>query len=71
MLECLIYLCVWAIVALIVWIVLSKILGMFWGGIDSRIMQLVGLLFGLIILVWTLRCMGLLSRIPPFLGPSG
>lgn len=66
MLECLLYLCIWAILALICWIVLQKVLFIFWGGeVDSKIMQLIGLLFGLVLLIQTLTCMGFLGRIFP------
>lgn len=65
MMECLIYLVIWAILALICWIVIQKVLAIFWGGADSTIMQLVGLLLGLLLLLQTLRCMGFLGRIIP------
>ena len=64
MLECLVYLIIWAIVALICWLVLTKVVETFWGGVDPRIMQLVGLLFGLLVLIQMLRCMGFLGWFP-------
>lgn len=58
MLECLVYLIVWVIVALIVLYVIELLVGQFLP-LPPQIMMLIRVLLGLIVLIACLECLGL------------
>jgi hypothetical protein len=60
MLECLVYLIVWVIVALIVLYVLETLVAMFLP-MPPNILTLIRLLVGLLVLIAALECLGFLS----------
>lgn len=60
MIGCLVHIIIVAIVLLIVLIIVERLLAAF-GWADQRIIMLVRLLFGLIILLTALSCLGILD----------
>jgi hypothetical protein len=70
MLECLVFLIVWVIVALIVVYAVELLVGQFLP-LPSPIIMLIRLLIGLLVLIAALKCLGLFSGgFPPlFKGP--
>lgn len=67
MLECLVFLIVWVIVALIVVYAVELLVGQFLP-LPPPIIMLIRLLIGLLVLIAALKCLGLLSGgFPPFL----
>ncbi|CAN5814026.1 hypothetical protein BH20PSE1_BH20PSE1_01030 [soil metagenome] len=60
MLDCLVYLLIWVIVALIVIYIIEAVVGQFLT-LPPPIMMLIRLLVGLLVLIAALNCLGLLN----------
>jgi hypothetical protein len=60
MLECLLVLIVYVIVAVIVWYVIQELLKVFWTP-PPPVINLIGLLLGLIVLIGALNCIGVFA----------
>lgn len=60
MLECLLMLIVYVIVACIVWYVIAELVKVFWTP-PPPVMHLIGLLLGLLVLIGALNCIGVLG----------
>lgn len=64
MIGCLISVIIIAIVLVIILIIVERLLAAF-GVADARIVMLIRLLFGLLILLYVLSCLGIFSEGPP------
>lgn len=60
MLECLLMLIVYVIIAVIFWYVIQQLVTVFWTP-PPPVMNLIGLLLGLLVLIAALNCLGILG----------
>lgn len=65
MLECLVYVLLYVIIAAIAWYVIQEVVKVFWTP-PPPVMHLIGLLLGLLVLLAALNCLGVIDGGRPF-----
>lgn len=63
MLSCLVFVLVYVILAAIAWYVIQEVVKIFWTP-PAPVMQLIGLLLGLLVMIAALSCLGLVTDAP-------